>query len=394
MKSLTCSQSLNIGFSEEQSSTSLEIGLLILSRSDLLTLNHSVERRAANIQPCQYFLSSQQSLFWHTYTSLRFLQSIQHSRKMLDISLYIAYNVYYIDNYERVLFHMKCCSKCGDEYPATPEFFVRDVHTKDGLCPQCKTCRKAWTDSHKEQREQFDLSKAQFTPEQLRECYIEKHMNQRAIANHFHVDVRKVRYAMKEWGIPTRENGWWLKQNPTRTKYNAGLTIGKRGFSIDRYPFTEDELRDLLAQNVPLAHIANKYGTTLNCVRYAARMIEYKPKERKAGEPVSYLVWHYDDYTKAAFLRKHSFELTEEEFEEIVRQPCYYCGLPPSSKVGREYFSGIDRIDSKHGYIKGNVRPCCGNCNMGKRLMPERDFYDWVLRTADYIRANNLNGGY
>lgn len=282
---------------------------------------------------------------------------------------------------------MKRCSKCKQLLPTTSQYFGKDAHTKDGLHPQCKACRG----SHKKQVRQFDLSKAQFTPEEIRECYLDKMMNQRAIAALFHCDVAKVRYAMKEWNIPIRDDCWWIKKNKERKQYNTGLMLEKRGFSIDRYPFTEDELRDLLAQNVPLAHIANKYGTTIHCVRYAARMIEYKPKERKAGEPVSYLIWHYDDYAKAAFLRKHPFELTEEEFEEIVRRPCYYCGLPPSSKVGREYFSGIDRIDSRHGYIKGNVRPCCGNCNMGKRLLSEAEFYKWILRTADFIRENNLD---
>ena len=35
---------------------------------------------------------------------------------------------------------IKKCSKCGDEYPRTAEFFRRHVQMKDGLYPQCKVC--------------------------------------------------------------------------------------------------------------------------------------------------------------------------------------------------------------------------------------------------------------
>lgn len=37
---------------------------------------------------------------------------------------------------------LKRCSKCGIEYPATPEYFTRCKSSKDGLYWRCKTCRK------------------------------------------------------------------------------------------------------------------------------------------------------------------------------------------------------------------------------------------------------------
>ena len=36
---------------------------------------------------------------------------------------------------------MKTCTKCGENKPATLEYFFRDTKTKDNLCCQCKTCR-------------------------------------------------------------------------------------------------------------------------------------------------------------------------------------------------------------------------------------------------------------
>lgn len=41
--------------------------------------------------------------------------------------------------------------------------------------------------------------------------------------------------------------------------------------------------------------------------------------------------------------------------------PCHYCG----GKLGKRCpTGGLDRIDNAIGYVKGNVLPCCGVCNM------------------------------
>lgn len=45
---------------------------------------------------------------------------------------------------------MKRCTKCGEEYPATSEYFNKNCKARDGLHPNCKTCRT----SHREQNAQ------------------------------------------------------------------------------------------------------------------------------------------------------------------------------------------------------------------------------------------------
>lgn len=44
---------------------------------------------------------------------------------------------------------LKRCSKCGEEKPATPEFFSRDKRRKDGLQSQCKHCVNTWQKAHR-----------------------------------------------------------------------------------------------------------------------------------------------------------------------------------------------------------------------------------------------------
>ncbi len=97
---------------------------------------------------------------------------------------------------------------------------------------------------------------------------------------------------------------------------------------------------------------------------------------------------HYRAYQKSARARSHAFALSPARFAELVSQPCSYCGIAPAKKVGARCFSGIDRIDSHQGYVEGNVRPCCGTCNLAKRRMSEQAFIAWVLRAADHLRGS------
>lgn len=77
-------------------------------------------------------------------------------------------------------------------------------------------------------------------------------------------------------------------------------------------------------------------------------------------------------YRIEAERRNYSFDLSKEEFIEIVNKPCYYCGKENSqyfthhiTKVKHE-FSGIDRVDNSKGYSADNVVSCCRTCNTKK----------------------------
>ena len=68
----------------------------------------------------------------------------------------------------------------------------------------------------------------------------------------------------------------------------------------------------------------------------------------------------YEKYKRDSITSRHlEWTLSKEEFTNIQTQPCYLCGYKESSV-------GIDRIDSKQGYIPDNVRPCCTICNKMK----------------------------
>jgi|ERR1035437_3575829 NOL1/NOP2/fmu family ribosome biogenesis protein len=73
----------------------------------------------------------------------------------------------------------------------------------------------------------------------------------------------------------------------------------------------------------------------------------------------------FSGYKTASKKRERLFELTFEQFKELVEGKCFYC----SSKG-----NGIDRVDSSIGYIFTNCVSCCIMCNRMKLDFKIKDF--------------------
>lgn len=85
-------------------------------------------------------------------------------------------------------------------------------------------------------------------------------------------------------------------------------------------------------------------------------------------------VWQ--SYIKGARERRLAFELTVEQVESLVVQPCTYCGAEPRN--------GIDRRDNSVGYILSNCVPCCSICNTMKMAMDADAFVAHAKRIAGH----------
>ncbi len=89
--------------------------------------------------------------------------------------------------------------------------------------------------------------------------------------------------------------------------------------------------------------------------------------------------------------RKHnrSWELTDEQFNQLTQAECHYCGRPPMSVSSGKYttgsyvYNGIDRKKNEVGYVEGNVVTCCKICNWAKGEMPYDEFTLWI---GDLVR--------
>ena len=63
------------------------------------------------------------------------------------------------------------------------------------------------------------------------------------------------------------------------------------------------------------------------------------------------------------------FNLTKEQYDDIIYRPCYLCGY--KCTVG----NGLDRTDNtKREYTYDNIMPCCSSCNMMKAFFTKEEF--------------------
>jgi hypothetical protein len=93
----------------------------------------------------------------------------------------------------------------------------------------------------------------------------------------------------------------------------------------------------------------------------------------------------FSRYIRGAMNREILFLLTFDEYLELAKMNCTYCGVEPRpfnawtghnhKKTSEEFESfwikanGIDRIKSEEGYKKGNILTCCKECNYAKGVM-------------------------
>ena len=106
----------------------------------------------------------------------------------------------------------KICSKCGERFEATTEFFHKARHHKDGLCSHCKICRNQVNKkySYNQRRDPVCLEKVR---KRDREYYCERMKNT--------TYREKTRQHYREYNKINRErikqqHQEWIKNNPDK----------------------------------------------------------------------------------------------------------------------------------------------------------------------------------
>lgn len=97
-------------------------------------------------------------------------------------------------------------------------------------------------------------------------------------------------------------------------------------------------------------------------------------------------------YKTKSRARKRIFDLSDQEFKELIFGTCAYCGIEPlqgwkkqrTKEVVLKY-NGIDRIDSSRGYIKSNCVTACFKCNMAKGNMSVDEFKAHIKRMYQWL---------
>lgn len=83
-------------------------------------------------------------------------------------------------------------------------------------------------------------------------------------------------------------------------------------------------------------------------------------------------------YIKDAESRNIPFELSEQQWNWLVRSPCYLCGYQSVKGIG------IDRVDNTiRKYSIDNCRPCCGSCNNMKGEFTLEEFLNQCTKIVN-----------
>ncbi len=219
----------------------------------------------------------------------------------------------------------KTCTTCGQEKPATAEYFTRYKASKDGFRSQCKVCKKLADDAYREANREKERQRG-------RKYYDANREKVRARNNNWNKEHRQ---RMTEY---QRE---WRAENEEEVKEKARIY---RQLKHDRYAELTREWREA------------------NRERYNA----WQRKHRAANRQKSRFMGTY--YQRRRKARKQAAEGThtpEEIQQQYQRQKgcCYYCG----EKVGNNYH--VDHIVplSRGGSNDiSNLVIACPTCNLRK----------------------------
>jgi len=91
----------------------------------------------------------------------------------------------------------------------------------------------------------------------------------------------------------------------------------------------------------------------------------------------------YRIYLNSAKSRNIEFLLTEDDFNIITRKNCYICGKE-NTEIHK---NGIDRLNNDLGYTIENSKPCCGDCNIMKRIYS----FDEIIEKFCFIYERHKN---
>jgi hypothetical protein len=149
---------------------------------------------------------------------------------------------------------------------------------------------------------------------------------------------------------------------------------------------------------IPLGNLYDKRETSRSkscgCTKRFVNGINAQSRRK----PESVYRYIYEQYQTGAKTRKINFNLSKEEYVEIVKKDCFYCGEPAPTKqphrgknnyVGVPVpYNGIDRIDSNMGYEKENCVPCCTKCNYMKSDMDVSSFTEHILKITNHLQKS------
>ena len=219
------------------------------------------------------------------------------------------------------------------------------VTTEQGK-KQCNTCKNI-----------YDIEHFQGIVETLT-CKVCRDSNKRADAKRDKEHIRKL--ARKNDAKPERQavKQEWKEHNPEKV---ATYWIDARKRPI------ENDLEGFLKKNAEQA----KKWRAANPEK-VKEMNQHKMNRMES---------QYGVYQTSAKTKRLDFMIPKEMFLELVKRPCYYCGL-----IQEKGFNGMDRLNSSEHYTIENCVSCCEMCNMMKGSLGPNVYVHRVEHMLTYLK--------
>jgi hypothetical protein len=81
------------------------------------------------------------------------------------------------------------------------------------------------------------------------------------------------------------------------------------------------------------------------------------------------------------------FLITQEDYDNIIQNDCFLCG----KRSDENNTNGIDRMDSKKGYVLDNINTCCGECNYMKFTFDFNNFIHKLVAIYEKHKNNTYS---
>lgn len=245
----------------------------------------------------------------------------------------------------------KVCSKCKEELQM--DMFVLHSTCKDGYNNICKMCQSQYNKEYREKNKDSIKEKAK----------------RRRDENRDDINAKKREYYQEHKEEILQKCAEYRESHKEEKAERDKKYAQEHKEQRQQY---QKEYRE--ANKEKNAEYQKEYR-----IKNKDRLDEYKKSPHN----------RYKRYKNNARHKDRNFYLTEDEFVEMTKLPCVYCGEYSDTYNG-EPFNGIDRIDSDLGYFTDNCVPCCAICNKMKLDMDVNIWFNKMKQIAAYCDFQRL----
>ena len=161
--------------------------------------------------------------------------------------------------------------------------------------------------------------------------------------------------------------------------------MNDRGWNgIDRTDNTGDYTINNTTPCCKICNVMKYVNTEFDFINYCKNIYENHPCNNIFENPQ--LVKHntFNGYKNSARVRGIEFELTENDFNDILLKKCFYCN---NTNLSNQI--GIDRLINDQSYNIYNIVPCCKVCNRMKHINNYIPFIEKINKIIENKKNEN-----